>query len=118
MPTPQIAPKRVVCVSWLSTLAYTREMLLREAGCQVTSIVGAEQIEKLRAIHQTDLLVLAHSVPRTDKQRVIEILQQTSKAPILSLLRPHQEKLPQADFAVEATSPADFVRVVREILAA
>jgi len=92
-------------------------MLLREAGCQVTSIVGAQAVERLRQIQQTDLLVLAHSVPRSEKQKVLEIFRHTCKAPILSLLAPHQEKLPQADFAVEATSPADFVRVVQEILA-
>jgi hypothetical protein len=92
-------------------------MLLREAGCQVTSIVGAEQIEKLHRLPQADLLVLAHSVPRTEKQRVLEIFQASCKAPILSLLAPHQQKLLQVDFAVEATNPADFMRVVREILA-
>ena len=115
---PKIAPKHVVCVSWIPILAETREMLLREAGWQVTSIVGAEQLHKLRNVHQADLLVLAHSVPRNEKQRVLETFQGSFKAPILSLLGPHQEKLLQADFAVEAASPADFIRIVREILEA
>ena len=108
----------VVCVSWIPILAETREMLLREAGWQVTSILGAEQLHKLGNVRQADLLVLAHSVPRNEKQHVLETFQDSCKAPILSLLGPHQEKLPKADFAVEAMSPADFVRVVREILGA
>ncbi len=116
--SPKIAPKHVVCVSWIPILAETREMLLREAGWQVTSILGAEQLHKLRNVHQADLLVLTHSVPRNEKQRVLETFQYSFKAPILSLLGPHQEKLPKADFGVEAMSPADFLRVVRQILAA
>lgn len=116
LPTP-LARKHVVCVSWVPTLAATREMLLKEAGCEVNSIVGAEEIQKLRHIHRADLLVLAHSVPRPEKQRVLEIFQAACKAPVLSLLAPHQQKLLQVDFAVEATNPADFIRVVREILA-
>ena len=115
--TPQRAPKHVVCVSWVPSLAETRELLLKEAGCQVTSIVGAEEIAKLRHI-RADLLVLAHSVPRPEKQKVLEIFQASCKAPVLSLLAPHQQKLLQVDFAVEATNPADFIRLVREILAA
>lgn len=113
---PQTAAKHVVCVSWIPVLAETRELLLKEAGWRVTTILGAEQTNKLRNLSQADLLVLAHSVPRVEKQSVLELFRRKCKAPILSLLGPNQKKLPEADFAVEAMNPADFIRVVRQIL--
>jgi len=108
--------KHVVCVSWESALAHTRELLLSNAGYQVTSVLGAEQFNKLCTISQADLLILAHSVPRSDKHHALEIFHQHCCAPVLSLLRPHQEKLSEADFAVEATETGDFIKTVRQIL--
>lgn len=109
--------KHVVCVSWDANLAATRELLLKEAGCGVTSIVGPEYADRLPTLGQTNLLVLAHSVPRQQKQHILSLFRGTCPAPVLSLLGPNQTKLPDADFAVEATSPADFIRIVRQILA-
>ena len=116
-PMPHVGSKRVVCVSWIESLARTRELLLQEAGCDVMSIVGREYAEKLDEFKQADLLVLAHSVPPAEKQRIIQLFRSKKRAPVLSLLQPHQTKLPDADFGVEAMRPADFMRAVREILA-
>jgi hypothetical protein len=114
---PNVQSKHVVCVSWIENLAKTRELLLKDAGCEVTSILGREYFDKLHDLGQADLLVLAHSVPQQQKQHILQLFREKSRAPVLSLPQPHQTKLPDADFGVEATSPADFVRVVREILA-
>ena len=116
-PMPHARGKHVVCVSWIASLAVTRELLLQDGGCEVTSIVGPEYAEKLRDLNQADLLVVAHSVPQQEKQRVLELFRSKSGAPVLSLLQPHQTKLPDADFGVEAMRPADFMQAVREILA-
>jgi DNA-binding NtrC family response regulator len=107
--------KTVMCVSWLSYLATTREMLLNQAGYAVVSAIGKEQaISKWDA--SVDLLVLGHSLPRAEKQALIEWFKEHSKSPILSLLKPNQQKLPEADFGVEAHNPDDVVKAVREIL--
>jgi hypothetical protein len=111
-----LGPRTVLCVSWNPSLASTREMLLTQAGLLVISALGlAEAISRCRA--KADLLVLGHSVPRDKKQAVIKCFREHSKAPILSLLRMGQDKLPEADFAVEAYNPDDFIRTVRTILA-
>ncbi len=89
--------KSVLLVSWEPNLARTREMLLRSAGYSVTSAVGRAQAHS-RCRSRADLLVLGHSVPMSD------------------LLRSNQQKLPEADFGVEAFEPADVVGVVRKIL--
>ena len=107
--------KSVLLVSWESNLARTREMLLRGAGYSVTSAVGRAQAHS-QCHSRADLLVLGHSVPSSEKKEVIACFRQYSNGPVLSLLRSHQQKLPEADFAVEAFDPADVVSVVRKIL--
>lgn len=115
----QNTAKHVVCVSWDANLAATRELLLKDTtGCRVTSIVGPGYADRLSALGQTDLLVMGHSIPRQQKQHILAMFRSTCSAPVLSLLGPNQTKLPDADFAVESTSPDDFVRIVRQILAA
>ena len=110
-------PKSVLCVSWNPSLASTRERLLAQAGYSVISALGEEEAAS-RCQVKADLLVLGHSVPRDKKEAVIKCFREHSQAPILSLLRPGQDKLPEADFAVEAFKPADFVQAVHNILAA
>ena len=112
----QSQPKRVICVSWEPSLATTRHLLLTDAGYEVLSIVGPHEIERLRSTLHADLVVLAHSVPPEEKLRAFTLLREACDAPVLSLLRPHQTKLPQADFAVEALSPSDFLAAVNQIL--
>jgi CheY-like chemotaxis protein len=107
--------KSVLLVSWEPNLARTREMLLRGAGYSVTSAVGRAQAHS-QCRSRADLLVLGHSVPAPEKREVIACYRKHSTGPVLSLLRSHQQKLPEADFAVEAFNPADVVGVVRKIL--
>jgi DNA-binding response OmpR family regulator len=109
--------KSVLCVSWDPSLAGTRQMMLMQAGYVVISALGREQAA-LNCHAKADLLVLGHSVPRVEKQTVIKCFREHSKAPILSLLAAGQDKLPEADFAVEALNPAAFVKVVKAILPA
>jgi CheY-like chemotaxis protein len=107
--------KSVLVISWHQSLAKTRELLLSEAGYLVTSAVGrAEAVSRCGC--GADLLVLGHSVPSADKKEVIACYRQHSTGPILSLLRSDQQRLPEADFGVEAFDPAEVVQVVRKIL--
>src|SRR5262249_44449711 len=94
----------------------TREMLLTQAGYQVISVIGKEAAAANRNV-KADLLVLGHSLPRDEKESMIQWFRKHSESPILSLLKPNQEKLPGADFGVEAFSPGDFIRAVKRILA-
>jgi hypothetical protein len=108
--------KIVVCVSWEPSLAATRELLLVQIGCRVVSLIGPESEQHLEDESAPDLLVLGQSIPPVSKKRIARLFRQGSKAPILSLLRPHQQRLAEADFAVEALTPEDLVRTVKQIL--
>ena len=105
----------VLCVSWNPALASTRTWLLSHAGFKVTSALGKQEAtEKCKT--KADLLVLGHSVPREEKSSIIDCFRKYSSAPVLSLLRPGQTKLPEADYGVEASEPDDFLQTVRQIL--
>jgi hypothetical protein len=90
-------------------------MLLSEAGYRVTSALGRTEAA-LGCRCGADLLVLGHSVPSSEKKEVIACYRKYSAGPILSLLRSDQQKLPEADFGVQASDPAEVVQVVRRIL--
>src|SRR5215469_3450552 len=109
--------KRVACMSWIPALATTRSLMLTEAGYEVISLCGKTDLERLgEYVNCLDLLILAHSVPVAEKRRALVLFKQGNRTPVLSLLNFHQTKLPEADFGVEAFSPSEFVRVVKEIL--
>ena len=105
----------IICISWNKNLGRTRELLLRSAGYPVLSAVRQTAA---RSACQEDaaLLVLGHSVPRTEKRSLIDCFRLHSKAPVLSLLRGGEEKIPEATFGVDASDPSEFLRVVRNIV--
>ncbi len=109
------SPNRVLCISWDHSLATTRELLLRHAGYQVIAALGEREAMK-SCVEDADLMVMGHSVPRPFKEVFITAFQLHSKAPILSLLRFGQEKLPRATIGVVLDGPQDFLRAVKDLL--
>ena len=90
--------------------------MLQQADSRVTPILGQQQLNNLERITDGDLLVLGHLLPRDQKQRAIRAFRHYCKAPVLSLLAPNQNKLPEADFGVEAFQPSDVIQIVKQIL--
>ncbi|SRR5579883_292402 len=106
--------KRVICISWDRFLSESRELLLKHAGYEVLS--AAYENGARRACKQdADLLILGHSVPQEEKRWIIECFRQHSNAPVLSLLAPWQQKLPEATYGVHS-NPEDFLRTVNQVL--
>ena len=91
-------------------------MLLKSAGYTVVSAMGRKEALEACRVASADLLILGYSVPREEKRSIIESFRKACNAPVLSLLNHHQSKLPEADFGVEAGSPADLIQAVRSIL--
>ena len=106
--------RHVICVSWIPSLAQTRTSMLAKAGYDVTSLLGPNNLNQCAV--PADLLILAHSVPHHEKRRALAIFRNVCSNPVLSLLNPHQQKLPEADFGVEAYTPNEFIAVVQGIL--
>jgi CheY-like chemotaxis protein len=104
--------KMVICVSWVPELAKTRELLLRQAGYDVATVLGRQALHKLHEVTSPSLLILAHSVPREEKLEAMTLFRRDCSAPVLSLLRPYQSALPGVDYAVEAFMPREFLDAV------
>lgn len=62
-----------------------------------------------------DLLILGHTVPAKDKERIIWHFRQYSNAPILALLRPHEGAVQNASQSIDP-EPEKLIEAVREIL--
>jgi len=107
----------VLCVSWDVSLARTRELLLTEYGYKVTSVMGRQESME-RCGMKADLLLLGHSVPRADKQKILECFRKFNSSPALSLLAPGQAPLPGVEYAVEFMDPAQLLRTVQRIIPA
>jgi hypothetical protein len=80
----------------------------------VSALGKQEGLDSCR--ENADLMILGHSVPREEKRSLVDCFRQHSGAPVLSLLAPGEDKIPEANFGVESSSPEDFVKAVQQIL--
>ena len=104
---------RVLSISYDVSLLHTRELLLRGEGYKVESACGYSA-----AIHACqhggfDLVVLGHSIPKGDKEQMINVIRTMSSTPILALSLPHEEPLKSADFTLNTLDPRIFLDAVK-----
>jgi DNA-binding NtrC family response regulator len=90
--------------------------MLELAGYEVVSAEGfAEAIEQCTSMF--DLIILGHSIPQKDKRAIVGALHEHGcDAPLLSLLRPGEQKIPEATHAVDPQHPNDLLKAVQWIL--
>jgi DNA-binding NtrC family response regulator len=108
--------KRILSVSYDTALLATREMLLEQKGYSVTSALGFTAAVEHCQNQDFNLFILGHSIPDKDKLHLIETFRKNCPAPILSLARHGEDMLP-CDFHASPDEPAEFLRVVDDILA-
>ena len=109
--------KRILSISNDASLLWTRKSLLEHAGYEVVSPDGfAAAFDACEAENgDFDLVVVGHSVPRVDKERIIAHVRKKCRCPILALLRPHESSVRGADVSVEA-DPNIFLAAVKRML--
>jgi DNA-binding NtrC family response regulator len=107
--------KRILSVSYDDILLLTRQMLLEKSGYKVTSALGFTKAVEHCQHSGFDLFILGHSIPEDDKLHLIKTFQENCPAPILSLERPGEKRIP-CDFHASPDDPQKFLKVVDEIL--
>jgi DNA-binding response OmpR family regulator len=109
--------KRILSISNDASLLSTRKNLLEYAGYEVVSPEGfAAAFDACEAENgDFDLVVVGHSVPRVDKERIIAQVRKKRRCPILVLLRAHESSVRGADVSVEA-DPNIFLAAVKMML--
>lgn len=108
-------PARILIVSYDEPLLLTRRMLLERNGYDVTSALGfTASVEECKkgGFH---LLLLGHSIAKTDKQQMVKTFREHCPAPIVSLLRSNEPLVDGADYHIQS-DPAALLELIGKIL--
>ena len=90
--------------------------MLQQLGYSVVSAEGfIAAIEACEPNCNFDLLILGHTVPVKDKERIISHFKQHCDAKILALLRPHEGATQSADRSIHP-EPEKLIAAVHEML--
>lgn len=108
--------KHILSVSYDASLLATRQLMLEQAGYEVTSAHGFIHAIAHCKTAIFDLFILGHSIPASDKQELIRTFRSNYPAPVLSLAR-HGEELVKSDFCVDPFQPLELLEAVAEIFA-
>lgn len=86
-------------------------------GNEVVSAEGFAEAQEACDLKDVryDLVIVGHTVPLKDKERIIEHVKRQCEAPILVLPRPHETPMKSATRSVDA-DPHEFVSAVRQLL--
>jgi DNA-binding response OmpR family regulator len=107
---------RILSVSYDEVLLRTRHMLLEREGYEVVSAAGfSASLEKCTQ-GGYDLFVLGHSIPQSEKQKLVEEFRSTCPAPIISLRRSSGEQLVvHADYHIEP-DPEPLLKLISDFV--
>ena len=107
---------RILSISYDPSLLFTRQALLQLAGYDVVSAEGfADAIEHCTG--DFNLIILGHSIPQKDKRAIVASLHEHGcDAPLLSLLRDGEQKIPEATRSADPQDVELLLSTVKEML--
>lgn len=109
--------QHIFCVSYENSLLIARRTLLERNGYRVTTALGFKESCARCEDGGFDLLILGHSIPDSDKQRLTEKFRQTNNAPILALWRRNERVLDNANYLAFSDDSSELLRTVDVIFA-
>lgn len=111
--------RKILSISYDRTLSTTRGMILAAAGYEVRSVLGLESALAQSGRKDFDLIIIGHTIPLEDRNKILQRVRRSSKARILALSRlGPDEKLDTADYQLEASDgPIALLDIVRRIFA-
>jgi len=110
-------PNRILSVSYDESLLWTRQMLLRKAGYEVTSALSFPEALECCKKGDLDLVIIGHSIPREDKRALAQEAKRHPKTKVLSVLRSTTPPLAEADYSVKSDEgPEALIIAVQKVL--
>jgi DNA-binding response OmpR family regulator len=107
---------RILSVSCDETLLRTRHMLLEGAGYEVVSALGYEAGLGECNKGLFDLFVLGHSIPQSEKEKMVEAFRRVCQATIISLCHNVGEQIVDgADFHIEPV-PEPLLKLIEDVV--
>jgi DNA-binding response OmpR family regulator len=118
--TPSPVAKRILSIAYDVSLLLTLKYLLEQAGFEVVSAEGFLEATQACDANSVpfDLIILGHTIPRKDKEKIIAHIRQQCSTPILALLKSYEGSVDGANRSVDAFDPNLLVATVREMLEA
>jgi DNA-binding response OmpR family regulator len=109
--------KHILSISYDESLLETRARLLQNAGFQVTSTIGFADAQTVCGKNKYDLIVICHTVPRSDKTLLAKSIRGSECGQILSLRKHENPPMEEAQWSVDSsTGPEVLLRTVTDIL--
>ena len=108
----------ILSISYDPSLLATRELVLRQAGYQVASALQFADALRLCSQGTFDLIIIGHSIPRSEKQDLLVEIRKVCNTPVLSLYRASHGPLEGVDYALDGLEgPEALLAVIRKALA-
>jgi DNA-binding NtrC family response regulator len=110
---------KILAISYDKALLDTRRMILELHGYEVTTALGwSEALHMCGRAREFDLVMIGSSIPRSDKEKLLNEAKSNGAAKVLSIRRPGDPPLPRAEYSIESLyDPQALVDVVREATA-
>jgi DNA-binding NtrC family response regulator len=110
--------KKILAVSYDESLLRTRKMILEREGFAVSAASGLEEATRACAdATPFDLILLGHSIPRGEKEKMLAELKRHCRAPILSIRSHADPPVPGADYSVDShDGPEALISAVKQVL--
>jgi len=107
---------KILSISYDPSLLFTRQAMLQLAGYEVVSAEGfADAIDHCSG--HFDLIIMGHSIPQKDKRAIVASLHEHGcDAPLLSLLRHGEHKIPEATRSADPQDVDGLLDTVKEML--
>src|SRR5688572_10464548 len=94
--------RRILSISTDRPLLVTRHLLLKHAGYEVVSAVGLRAGVIHSMAGRFDLVVIGHSIAKSDKQALLREIRNVCSTPVLSLYRSNEGPIRGVDYALDA----------------
>jgi len=108
---------RILSVSYDFSLLTTRALILQKAGHEVVSAYGL--VDAMLACKEGtfDLVIIGHSIPRSEKEALLHEIRATCGAPVLSLYKRAEGPIEGVDYALDGLEGPDaLVSLIRKAL--
>ena len=109
--------KRILSISYDESLLATRQLILTRAGYDVKSALGFVQAQEVCRDGSFDLIILGHSIPRRDKSAVVSLIKSScGSTTVLSLVKPTESPIPEANYFTYDLDPDSLIKAVRNAI--
>ena len=106
----------ILSISYDEPLLQTRALILKAAGFDVTSALGFNEASR-HCQNVFDLIIVGHSIPKADRQSLLDLVRNRDHTRILLLRRPGESAVEGIEYSIEPwEGPEALVSMVKKAL--